>query len=119
MFFPDGNTLILNEQEQKHCKGFLTISECLENLKSMESNKSPGSDGLPAEFYKVFWVDINQHLLNALNYAYTKGLLSITQKKRIDYSHTKKEQADQPVKKLEAYHPAELRLQNSHQIHCK
>ena len=65
-------------------------------------------------------MDINQYLLNALNCAYTKGLLSITQlKKRIDYSHSKKEQTDQPVKKLKAYHPAELRLQNSHQIHCK
>ena len=63
MFFPDGDTLILIEQEQKQCEGFLTASECLESLKSMESNKSPGSDGLPAEFYKVFWNDINQHLL--------------------------------------------------------
>ena len=48
MFFPDGNTLILNEQEQKQCEGFLNASECLESLKSMESNKSPGSDSLPA-----------------------------------------------------------------------
>ena len=120
MFFPDGNILILNEQEQKHCEGLLTASECLESLKSMESNKSPGSDGLPAEFYKVFWNDINQYLLNASNSAYTKGLLSITQRRGlITLTHTKKEQTDQPVKKLEAYHPAELRLQNSHQIHCK
>ena len=84
MFFPDGNILILNElneQEQKHCEGLLTASECLESLKSMESNKSPGSDGLPAKFYKVFWNDINQYLLNALNCEYTKGLLLITQEK--------------------------------------
>ena len=47
----------------------------------MESNKSPGSDGLPAEFYKLFWKDIKDHLLNALNYAYLKGLLSITQRR--------------------------------------
>ena len=40
MFFPDGDTLILIEQEQKQCEGFLTASECLESLKSMESNKS-------------------------------------------------------------------------------
>ena len=79
MFFPDGNALILNEQEQNQSEGCLTTSECLESLKSMESNKSPGSDGLPAEFYKVFWNDIN--LLNALNCAYTKGLLSITQRR--------------------------------------
>ena len=79
MFFPDWNVLILNEQEQKHCEGLLTASECLESLKSMESNKSPGSDGLPAEFYKVFRNDINQYLLNVC--AYTKGLLSITQRR--------------------------------------
>ena len=47
----------------------------------MEPNKSPGSDGLPAEFYKVFWKDIRRHLLNAFNYAYTKGLLSVTQRR--------------------------------------
>ena len=83
MFFPDGNTLILNEQEQKQCEGFLTASECLKSLKSIESNKSPRSDGLPAEFYKVFWNDINQHLLNALNCASKKGLLSITQRREL------------------------------------
>ena len=115
MFFPDGNILILNEQEQKHCEGLLTASECLESLKSMESNKSPGSDGLPAEFYKVFWNDINQYLLNALNCAYTKGLLSITQRRGLITLIPKK---NKPTN-LEAYHPAELRLQNSHQIHCK
>ena len=32
MFFPDGNTLSLNEQEHKQCEGFLTASECLESL---------------------------------------------------------------------------------------
>ena len=39
LFFPDGNTLILSEQEQKHCEGFLTASECLESLKSGDGIK--------------------------------------------------------------------------------
>ena len=39
----------------------------------MENNKSPGSDGLPAEFYKLFWQDVNIYLVNALNSAYRKG----------------------------------------------
>ena len=81
LFFPEGNDLILDEVEQNLCEGPLTETECLESLKSMESNKSPGSDGLPAEFYKVFWKDIKCPLLNALNYAYSKGLLSITQRR--------------------------------------
>ena len=54
---------MLDEQEQNECEGLLTEVECLESLKSMESNKSPGSDGLPAEFYKVFWNDLHHYLL--------------------------------------------------------
>ena len=60
IFFPEGNTVMLDEQGQNECEGLLTEAECLESLKSMESNKSPGSDGLPAEFYKVFWNDVKQ-----------------------------------------------------------
>ena len=74
LFFPEGNVLIVDELEQNLCEGPLTETECLESLKSMEPNKSPGSDGLPAEFYKVSWKD-------AFNYAYTKGLLSVTQRR--------------------------------------
>ena len=47
----------------------------------MAPNKSPGTDGLPAEFYQVFWKDIEQFLLNALNCTYTNGCLSITQRR--------------------------------------
>ena len=39
--------------------------------------------GLPVEFYKVFWSDISDHLLNALNYAYHKGQLSVSQKRGV------------------------------------
>ena len=71
---------MLGEQGQNECEGLLT-EECLESLKSMESNKSPGSEDLPAEFYKVFWNDVHHYLLNALNCAYAKALLAITQRR--------------------------------------
>ena len=54
--------MTLDEQEQNECEGLLTEVECLESLKSMELNKRLGSDGLPAEFYKVFWNDIHHYL---------------------------------------------------------
>ena len=41
------------------CEGALTEKECLEALKDMGTEKTPGTDGLPAEFYKVFWKDIS------------------------------------------------------------
>ena len=47
----------------------------------MASNKSPGIDGLPAEFYKVFWNHVKPFLLNALNCSHTNGYLSITQRR--------------------------------------
>ena len=72
---------MLDEQGQNECEGLLTEAERLESLKSVESNKSPGSDGLPAEFHKVFWNDVHHYTLNALNCAYAKGLLAVTQRR--------------------------------------
>ena len=63
---------MLDEQEQNECEGLLTEAECLESLKSMESNKSPGSDGLPAKFYKVFWNDVHHYLLKVAYYSFSK-----------------------------------------------
>ena len=56
----------LNEIDKEKCKGLLTEKECLEALNSMESGKSPGTDGLPAQFYKVFWKDVSTYLINFL-----------------------------------------------------
>ena len=46
----------------------------------MVSEKTPGTDGLPYEFYKVFWNDIREILIKALNYSYDTGNLSISQR---------------------------------------
>ena len=47
----------------------------------MVSDKTPGTDGLPAEFCKVFWEGIEGYLLNALNGAYEKRRLPISQRR--------------------------------------
>ena len=62
------------------CEGTLTEKECLAALKTMDSNKTPGTDGLPAEFYKVFWKDIS-FLIAALHYSFESGRLSISQRR--------------------------------------
>ena len=48
----------------------------------MDSNKTPGTDGLPAEFYKM-WKDISTLLVSAVNYAFESGCLSITQRRGV------------------------------------
>ena len=65
-------------QEELLCEGPLSKKECLQALKSMASGKTPGSDGLPCEFYKVFWNDLAEILLNALNFSFETGQLSIS-----------------------------------------
>ena len=47
----------------------------------MAPDKSPGIDGITAEFYKVFWQDIADDLLDAINYGFEKGQLSVTQRR--------------------------------------
>ena len=69
-FFPQVNNTVLSHEDQKSCEGLLSEKECLEVVKSMISDKTPGTDGLPAEFYKTFWKDISSLLVSALNYAF-------------------------------------------------
>ena len=63
-FFGDASPKSLNLEEKEKCEGMLTKAECLQALKSMKSGKTPGSDGLPVEFYNVFWSEISDCLLN-------------------------------------------------------
>ena len=73
----------LGEDSKASCEGLLNENECLNALKTMEANKSPGSDGFPTEFYKVLWSDIPPFLVNAINCSFQKGLLSVTQRQCI------------------------------------
>ena len=46
----DHLSMSLDEQEQASCEGLLTVEECRETLNGMDTGKSPGIDGLTAEF---------------------------------------------------------------------
>ena len=48
----DQLSMSLDEQEQASCEGLL--EECREALNGMDTRKSPGTDGLTAEFYIAF-----------------------------------------------------------------
>ena len=39
----------------KVCEGLITAEECLAALKTFQPNKTPGTDGLTAEFYLRLW----------------------------------------------------------------
>jgi exonuclease III len=70
----------LTLEEKDKCEGTLSQQEILDVLKTCKNNKSPGTDGFPAEFYKTFWLQLKEYLTNALNYNYVTDELSVTQK---------------------------------------
>ena len=43
----------LTAENAQACEGKLTVAECFKSLQLFENNKSPGDDGLTAEFYNI------------------------------------------------------------------
>ena len=66
----------LSNERSESLEGVLTTKECENALKQMKSDKSPGSDGLPAEFYKFFWPLIGDELTAVLNFCFSKRLMT-------------------------------------------
>ena len=71
----------------------------------MQNGKSPGSDGFTAEFYKAFWEEIGDDVVQSINYAFDKGELSIRQKRGIITLLPKK---DKPTNILNNLRPITL-----------
>ena len=53
-FFASENVTSLNEEEKSSCEGVVSEDECLRTLKEFKNCKSPGTEGLSAQFYKFF-----------------------------------------------------------------
>ena len=49
----------------------------------MQNNRSPGSDGFSAEFFKMFWKNLGHLIVRSVNHGFVKGDLSITQREGI------------------------------------
>ncbi len=73
----------LTDEEKELCDAKVTEKEILNSLKELKNGRTPGSDGLPSDFYKFFWSDIKDLVCNSIEYALTYGELSIEQKRGI------------------------------------
>ena len=47
-----------------------TIGELDVAVSKLKNNKTPGYDGLPAEFYKAFWPYLREHIFELVEYVY-------------------------------------------------
>ena len=83
VFFDCSTLPKLSPHQADSCDGLLTKEECYASLKTFSKGKSPGMDGLTAEFYLSFWELLGQELVDSFNYAFEKGEMSISQKRGI------------------------------------
>ena len=86
-------------------EGPVTLAELGKALKHMKNNKTPGIDGFPAEFFKVFWCKLKILILRAFNLFYEKGKLSVTLRQSIINCIPK---GDKPRQYLKNWRPISL-----------
>ena len=65
----------LDSKDQALCDKSITINELFETLKKFKKDKSPGLDGLTAEFYLEFWECIKMKLMEVYEESYANGTL--------------------------------------------
>ena len=73
----------LNIDESSNIEGLLAYQQATISLKNMAKNRSPGTDGFNADFFKVFWGQIGQFVVRSINYGFLHNELSVTQKQGI------------------------------------
>ena len=106
-FPPNPKEKTLTAEERAFCEGLINEEECVKASNSMPSSKTPGTDGLPCEFYKVFWSDVGRIFINSLNYSYESGRLSISQRRGIIKLIPKKD-SDLLVNLVKSWRPLTL-----------
>ena len=69
----------LSEEERESCEGLLTFDECKITIQNFEKNKSPGNDGLTAEFYQFFWYLFGNLIVDSFNKSFEEGMLAASE----------------------------------------
>ena len=86
----------LTDLQRDAIEGPITLEEMGLALSQTKRFKSPGPDSLPADWYKVFYSRIKQHLLNAFSYSFEakrlfisgrQGIISLLPKKGKDLKY--------------------------------
>lgn len=64
-------------------EGQITIEECVKALDTFDTGKTPGNDGIPAEFYKIFWNSVGELMTEVFNHYFELGQRLNSQKQAI------------------------------------
>jgi hypothetical protein len=71
---------VLDHNSKTICEGKVSKDECHRALSLMTNDKSPGLDGIPDEFYRHFWVEIGDILIDSFNESFDNISLSEIQR---------------------------------------
>ena len=71
-FFENPNLPRVSSEASNECEGRITTDECQNIIKTFPLGKTPGNDGLPIEFYNVFWPSIGELLVKCFSEAYDR-----------------------------------------------
>ena len=82
-FLGNSNIPRLSQEERLSRDGQITIEECFKALDEFDTGKTPGNDGIPAEFYKIFWNSVGELMTEVFNYSFELGQMSNSQKQAI------------------------------------
>ena len=81
--FLDGISKKLTRDAQLTCEGKVTTAELRNALHSMHNNKSPGNDGLTAEFYRTFWHKLAEPFTAVANQNHAATKMSPSQREAL------------------------------------
>ncbi len=75
--------LKLSDIQTEFCEKPVSPNQILKSIIYLSNVHTPGTDGLPADWYKFFWIDIKNILTDSITYAFITENLSIKQKRGI------------------------------------
>ena len=74
-YWGEYDSSVLEEEYAVLCEGPITEAECFESVMFMPNDKTPESDGLSVNFYKVFWQELKDYLCQVFNKCFENGEL--------------------------------------------
>ena len=99
------NIPTISNDSMSLCDLPITFEEVTAAVKCMANNKSPGPDGIPAEFYKFFWPDIGTYVYRSYLLAFEQGELCGSQKQGVITLIPKK---DKDLTELKSWRPLSI-----------
>ena len=98
-------TNFFSDSDCSLCEGVISLAELTASLKSLNTAKAPGSDGLTVEFFTKFWRLLGPLLLEVINQCFDDGELSNSMKSSVTRLSFKK-RGD--IKDLKNWRPISL-----------